>query len=194
VTQHLQPVTVPEGTSGDWSVARFTVSEAEAKFSALRAAIKGEHAVPAGTYTALRYGGRTSGEIVMSDTPGEMRDHLEPVYRARGHVLINGLGLGMVLAAVLRKPAVTQVTVVELSKDVIQLVAPHYVDPRLTIVHADAFKYTPPRGSRYEVVWHDIWPTICSDNLKEMRQLRRKYARRATWQGCWSEDQIGCYR
>jgi hypothetical protein len=47
-------VSVPEGTSGPWCVERFTVSEADAKFTRLRAALHHGHGtVPAGTYTKL---------------------------------------------------------------------------------------------------------------------------------------------
>lgn len=181
------PVSIAEGTRGKWTVARFEVSEQEAKFAGLRAIFQGGRgSIRPGTYTKLVCKGRG---IVMSDTPDEMRDHSEPVLRARGHVLINGLGLGMVLTNVLRKPDVTAVTVVEVDPDVIALVGPNYTDPRVQIVQACAFNYAPPKGVRYGAVWHDIWDTICGDNLPEMTRLKRKYGRRADWQGAWCEWQ-----
>lgn len=179
----MQQVSIAEGERGRWSVSRFTVSEQEAKFTALRAVMKGRGYVPAGSYTQLKRG----PVIVMSDTPDEMRDHRWAVHKARGHVLINGLGIGMVLTNVLQKPEVTAVTVVELDADVIALVGPNYSDPRVNIVHASAFDYAPPKGVRYGAVWHDIWDNICGDNLSEMTRLKRKYGRRADWQGCWCE-------
>ena len=125
----------------------------------------------------------------MTDTPSELRDLREPARRAvGGRVLVNGLGLGIVLQAVLEEPAVEHLTVVEASDDVITLVAPHWVERyggRLTVVHADAFKWRPPRGARYEVVWHDIWDDITTDNLAGMRRLHAKYSRRCGWQGSW---------
>jgi len=183
----LPQVDVPEGTRGPWSVSRFTVNEEQSKFDRLRAVVKGHgRYVPSGTYTALMRG----GYVIMSDTPDEMRDHYEPVRRAKGSVLINGLGIGMVLNAILRKPDVTDVTVIEKSADVIALVGPHYAnDPRVTIVEADALEYQPPKGERYAVVWHDIWDAICADNLDDMKRLHRKYGRRADWQGSWARAQ-----
>jgi len=78
------------------------------------------------------------------------------------------------------------VTVVEKSKDVISLVAKHYLgDHRVTIVNADAYLYKPPKGVKYDAVWHDIWDNICGDNLPEMTRLHRKYGKRADWQGSW---------
>ena len=125
----------------------------------------------------------------MSDTPDEKRDHYEIVNRAKGHVLINGLGLGMVLAAVLKKQEVERVTVVEIDADVISLVGPHFHNDRLVIIQSDAFTYKPPKGEIYGAVWHDIWDSICDDNLSEMTKLKRRYGRRTIWQGCWCEYQ-----
>lgn len=181
----IDRVDIPEGRAGNWAVERFVVSPEDAERERIRAVVCRGRGVPAGSYTRL-VRGRT---VVMSDTPDEMRDHYEAVHRARGHVLINGLGLGMVLRAVLKKPEVTRVTVVELSADVIGLVAPSYTDPRMTIVEASAFDYAPPKGERYGAVWHDIWDNITADNLPEMTRLKRKYGRRADWQGCWAEFQ-----
>ena len=81
------------------------------------------------------------------------------------------------------------VTVVEVDRDVIALVAPTYAgDRRLAIVNADAFTYQPPQGQRYAMVWHDIWDGIRTANLEQMVTLRRKFDQIADWQGCWAED------
>lgn len=181
----IESVTVPVGSRGKWAIERFTVSEQEAKFSALRAVVKGRGYVRAGTYTKLVHQSRG---IVMSDTHDERRDHMFAVHKASGHVLINGLGIGMVLAAILRKQNVERVTVVEIDPDVIALVGPTYLtDPRVTIIASSALDYRPPKGERYGAVWHDIWDTICADNLPQMTTLKRKYGRRTDWQGCWCE-------
>lgn len=185
----IDPVTIPEGTRGDWSVRRFVVTPEQSTLSAIRAAFKGRGYVPPGTYTELHH--RSRG-IVMSDTPDEIRDHNEIVRRAAGNVLINGLGIGMVLPAILRKPHVEKVTVVEIDQYIIDLVAPHYSNPQLDIVNASAYDFQPQKGIRYGAVWHDIWDTICTSNLPEMTRLKRKYGRRADWQGCWAERE--CHR
>lgn len=177
-------VTVPEGVSGDWRVERFTVSEEDAQMDRIRNMFKGRRSVDAGTYTRLMRG----GYLVMSDTRDEKSDHSYFVRAATGHVLINGLGLGMVLNAVLQKPDVTHVTVVEASADVIALVGPHYAGPRVTIVHSDAMTYQPPKGERFGAVWHDIWDDITADNLEDMKTLHRRYGRRTDWQGSWARE------
>jgi len=199
VKDRLRKVDVPEGCSGSWEVKRFTVSEDEAKrdeFSERLAAIQGRpyRPVSAGSYTRLARRGYT----IMTDTPSELRDLREPVRRAvGGHVLINGLGLGIVLQAVLEEPAVEHLTVVEASEDVIALVAPHWgarYGDRLAVVHADAFGWRPPRGARYDVVWHDIWDDITTDSLAGMRRLHAKYRRRCGWQGSWCRMECGGLR
>lgn len=179
----LQKVSVPEGTSGKWKVERFEVTAEQAALERIRGIMSGR-SVREGSYTRLLRG----GTLVMSDTDDEMRDHWTPVWAARDDILINGLGLGCVLAACLRKPEVRKVTVIEASEDVIQLVGPSYVDPRVEIIHADAFEYAPPKGVRFGMVWHDIWDYITADNLPEMTRLKRKYGRRTDWQGCWAES------
>jgi len=68
---------------------------------------------------------------------------------------------------------------------VIKLVVPFYKDKRLTIINADALEWKPPKGQRYDFVWHDIWDDICDDNLKEMEKLHRKYSKKTDWQDSW---------
>lgn len=179
-------VDVPEGISGDWRIERFVVSEEDAKWTQLRAVVtRGrDRPVPAGTYTRLMCG----GTVVMSDTVAEVEDHLFFIAEAKGRVLINGLGLGMVLNATLNHGNVEHATVVEVSPDVIALVGDHYArkfPDQVTIVNADARKWKPPRGVHYGHVWHDIWPTRCADDNRERANLRARYRKFCDWQGCW---------
>lgn len=176
----MEKVTLPEGQKGQWRIERFTTDRTD--FHSL---VRGR-GVPVGeTFTRAMRG----GTLVMSDTPAEMRDHWCAVRNAKGSCLLNGLGIGIVLKNILLKTEVTEVTVVEISQDLIDLVAPHYNDPRVTFVCADALEYKPPKGKKYDMVWHDIWDYICADNLDEMSKLHRKYGRRAGWQGSWCKSE-----
>lgn len=180
-------VTVPEAACGNWRVERFEISKEESAFGIFSFKAR---TPPAGVYTRLMHG----GELVMSDTPAEKRDHCAPVFEARrrgGRVLLHGLGLGMVLQAVQQLENVSAIDVVEIDKDVIKLVGPHYSkDKRVTIYHADALTRVPEKGRRWSVVWHDIWPNLCEDNLDEMKLLHRRYGRRCDWQGSWGRALI----
>jgi len=188
-------VDVPEDMYGDWKVEKFTVEEDAAKLHNIRATFSfggGGRTIEPGEYTRLV----RNGTIVMSDTPAEIRDHLEFVRRARqgGHILINGLGLGWALEAILDAPKIETITVVEKSYEVVSLIAKHYEDKcpsdkKLWIIQDDALTYKAPKGKRYNAVWHDIWDYICADNLDDMKTLHRKYGRRCDWQGSWCRYQ-----
>ena len=183
-------VAVPEGECDGMRVERFTVEEDASNLSFIQYRGRG---VEPGTYTRLM-AGKT---VWMSDTRSEWRDHYPAVYQIRQSetkwVLINGLGLGMVVKAALDQPHVERVDVVEIDPRVIKLVGPTYLaDPRVTIHEEDALKQMKlwPTGAQWDVVWHDIWPTICEDNLAEMSRLHRSYGRRADWQGSWSRESL----
>ncbi len=60
--------------------------------------------------------------------------------------------------------------------------------PRLTIHEDDALTRKWPTGTRWTVVWHDIWRDICTDNLPEMARLHRSFGRRCDWQDSWSKS------
>ena len=176
----LQKVDLPDMENGEWRISHFTPEHPD-----MYALFHGRLSVEVGeTYTRLHRG----HTLVMSDTPAEMRDHYAPVRNASGICLINGLGIGMVLKNILLKPDVTKVYVIEISQELIDLVSPYYDDPRVEFICCDAYEYQPPKGIRYNMVWHDIWDTICEDNLPEMTKLHRKYGRRTDWQGSWCKD------
>lgn len=172
-------ITVPDGTSNEWSVQSFTVEPDD--FSQRIAMMKTGRGVPAGNYKRLM----RNGTCVMSNTPDEIRDFQSFVWKSKGKILVNGLGLGVLLKALLDKDEVTHITVIEKSKDVIKLVGSSITDKRVTIINADAFEYKPPKGETYDCVWHDIWDYITEDNLPEMAKLHRKYGRRTDYQESW---------
>lgn len=176
------PVSVPDGVAGAYRVESFTVTEDDARWTALRSALGRDEYVPPGNYKRLMRG----NTVVMSNTPMEIRTNMEFIRAASGDVLINGLGIGMVLSAILDKPEVRSVTIVERAAEVIELVGPAFrKDHRVRIVEADALDFRPPKGAQYDTVWHDIWDYISTDNLSEMHRLHRKYGRRAAWQRSW---------
>jgi len=173
-------INVPNGKSNDWIVDEFTVGEND--ISQQISMMKSGRYVRGGTYKRLRRGRTT----VMSNTPDEIRDFVCEFRGVRGKVLINGLGLGVTVKYLLDNPEVTEVIVIEKSKDVIDLVADTYRnDNRFSVINDDCFEYSPPKGETYNFVWHDIWDYITSDNLEEMKKLHRKYGRRTKSQASW---------
>lgn len=180
----IDKVKLPEGENGNWSIINFEIDPQSIENFRL---MRDGRGAAGGKYTMLKCKGRG---VVMSDTEAERRDHMPFVRAATGHCLVNGLGLGMCLAAALKKDEVEHVTVIESEQEVIDLVWPNYKSDRCTIVKASAFDYKPPKGIRYGAVWHDIWDAICQDNYEEMKTLHRKYGRFADWQGSWGRPEI----
>lgn len=182
------PMDIPEGKSGNWSVVRYTVTDSDLGIYNLRLIRDGQYQriLPPGTYTRLMHGGAT----VMSDTPAESHEHARLLRQAKGRILLNGLGLGFCLAAILRKEGVESVTVIEKSHEVIALCAGQFLaDKRVHIIQGDALVWRPPTGVKYDVVWHDIWTNVMnSDDKSTATKLRRAYAQRCKWQSCWSEE------
>jgi hypothetical protein len=190
-------VDVPEGTCGKWSVEKFTISETDASRYNMFLAFKpggAARSVKPGTYTKLMAKG--AFDPIMSDTPAEIRDHFWFVRNASGKVLVTGLGLGVVTNALLLKPDVGHVTVIEVEPDIIKLVGGHYqakFGDRLEIIQADAYKWVPepPRfRGMFDYAWHDIWPSICSDNWNEIKKIKRHYQHWVTVQECWVEEEV----
>lgn len=127
-------------------------------------------------------------EVFMSDA--EWHDHRRVLELARGRVVVTGLGLGCIVRAMFARGLVERVTVVEREPDVIAMVWPElaaaYGD-RLELHQADALTGPLPRG-RWDLAWHDIWPTISALHLPEMFTLRRRYRHLARRQLCWGEE------
>ena len=121
---------VPAGERGRWSISTFEIA---VDIQNLRMCRDGRGCSP-GTFTRLVRDKRTT---VMSDTDAEINDFLPLIHAAFGDVLVSGLGLGCVTQALLARPEVNSVTVIEIDADVIALVGPHLECDRLTIVNAD---------------------------------------------------------
>jgi len=184
---------LPEKQVGNYRIHKFTITPEEAAVYNLKASIRGieDMSVEPGDYTALLRGSGDKGVVVMSDTPSERRDHMEIVKRGQGHVLVNGLGLGVVLNALCMSVDVDLVTVIEFVPEVISLVADHYRKKfagRVEIIQGDALQYRPPEGVRYGAVWNDIWDTVSSDNLPDMEVLHKRYEPLSDWCGSWREE------
>lgn len=172
------PKLVPTGEKGVAKVEHFQVSKQDYERSLLRAAVtRGRvEPVPEGTYAKLIVNGR----LMMSDTPMEHSTNLSFVMQARGNVFIAGLGLGMILAPLLRSPKVESILVLEKEADVIDLIGPVYLpanEAKLKIVHGDVFTHKPEADWKFDSIYFDIWPDIMESNHTEIQRLKRKYRR-----------------
>lgn len=154
--------------------------------------------VPPGEYICLQVLYDGSWWSVMMDTPAEYADHADLLDRARGRVLLHGLGLGCALSALLADPAVEHVDVVEANADVISIIAPYYRGYPVTIHHASCVAKEWADDVRWNYVWHDIWTEVTPDNLDDETaehgisygRLAEQFAGRAERQGAWAFDLV----
>ncbi len=99
--------------------------------------------------------------------------------KAEGNVLVGGLGLGMAPTMMLGMPKVNSITVVEIEKQIIDLVGPQ-IDDRIKIVHEDLFTYLmrPEIKGKYDFAYHDILyntgESMWADNMAPLYRLTRK--------------------
>lgn len=133
---------------------------------------------------------RVANRTMMSDTLHEKLTNYEIKRQARGNVLIAGLGIGMILHPILKKPEVLSVTVLEKERDVIEIVSPTLVSEKLLkIVHADIFDWRPEVGMKFDCIYFDIWADGSTDLAKsERRRLSarfRKYKAEGGWMNSW---------
>jgi hypothetical protein len=124
------------------------------------------------------------GDIVMEDSPQELRKHLPIWMAARGRVLVTGLGLGCVVRGLLASPEVGHVEVVEIDPDIIRVVGAEFAgDPRVTIHRGDARTIELP--GTWNFAWHDLW--CDGSGLHSMHlDLIARFGKRIGRQGAWA--------
>lgn len=99
---------------------------------------------------------RPHGEVVMEDSIRELRRHLPIWLRARGHVLVTGLGLGCVVRGLLASDQVERITVVEIDKGILKIVGREFErNPRVRLIEGNALKID--LAEKFDYAWHDIW-------------------------------------
>lgn len=143
-----------------------------------------------GQYVRLHINNR----LMMSDTAMERKTNRAFVNNAKGRVLIAGLGVGLIIQAIIDKEEVTEVVVIEKYQDVIDLVEPIFKHPKLKVICADIFEYDMPKEEKFDTIYFDIWAEISIDNLEQMKRLHAKYRRNKrsqdAWMHSWMKDEL----
>lgn len=133
---------------------------------------------------------------MMSNTSMEKFSNQKAVNRSHGHVLIGGLGIGLIIIPICEKDDVLSVTVIEKNPDVIALVAPHIKHQKLTIIQADIMEWRPAKGRKFNSIYFDIWPDINLDNLDDIKKLHACFKFRLDrkdphcWMSSWKVDDL----
>lgn len=190
---------LPEGKSGDHEVAHVEKPAGEEfETSTMRTAVIGRQprarlmfTYPT-TWHQLSYG----GGVWMTDYPIEQVQHDVKLEPFAGEVLVGGLGLGYALANLIDNSDVCKITVVEVSRDVANLVWPH-VDAKgkeVELVVDDLHVWlagTLPET--YDFCFFDIWQSDGERTMwKHVEPLRRLVAEGGFCDDasviCWNED------
>ena len=134
-------------------------------------------------------------EFCNTDTPMEKVTNRDFIENAHGRVLIGGLGIGLTLLPIMEKEDVSEITVVEYNKDVIDLIKPQLqLNSKVKIVQGDVFNYVPSRA--FNTIYMDIWSSVNSEvYFDEMEPLLDYYQNfldeedENTFLHCWCEVQ-----
>lgn len=192
---------IPEGKSGKFEI-KHRVYPAGSMFrtASARTAIFGKHecvkVVIDGPVIVHEL--RESGGVWMTDLPIEQAQidpALEPM---RGNVLVGGLGLGYAAQTLALKPSVDQVTVIERSPEVIDLVAEHLRGGKtkkrnkIRVIEADLHVWLRENPQlRFDWAFYDIWAPdgerVLFDHVLPLRELSRGIVPDENVR-CWNED------
>lgn len=145
-----------------------------------------------------------NGQYCMSANLTMKLRHVAFLQKARGDVLLTGLGLGMVAAACKRHPNVTSVTVVEIDKHLINFIRPHipvnrapYAQAAAIFERADAYTWSPRFGKTYDCIYHDIWSSLeLTSTWVGQQRLMERYAQWLRPEGvhsCFERDSLAAF-
>lgn len=176
------------GRVGKWSLENVTIAPGEVVEFFYK-----ESSFFPGDYTWLKH---DVHGVVRINSVSDFFNMQDCLRRAKGSVLLNGVGMGNFLTGVLDNPAVTLIMVVEKDKDLFKLVCEdakkREPTDRLQIFNADPVEWWPPQVDKWtreqwSVVWNEMWHLKNGDVASEINRMKRKYARRCDFVGAWRE-------
>ena len=180
---YQQLLRIPEGTQNGWEVRAFLEPAGPvARVSMRTAMMAGHHAKPlVYTHPTRWIELCENGKRWMSNLPIEQWQHRRQLGQMRGHVLIGGLGLGVMATLCACLDRVESITVIERSPEVYDLVWKHL---RLrgkdcSLIQADLNHWARQSGTlRFDSAYLDIWTgdgqgQYLSETLPLIRACRR---------------------
>lgn len=190
---YRSPIRIRPGKSGSFTVERAVVEGSTPIVGFRQAILRGLPPVTAKLAGPLTYHRLVEdGAVWMTDLPEELNQigELVETLRPRGRVLVGGLGLGVLAKAVANRSTVEQVTVIELSEDVINLCTPKHAP--YTVVQADIATYLAEHEEPFDFYLLDTWAgtgelTWWSEVMPLRRIIRQRFGARPVVH-CWAED------
>lgn len=134
-------------------------------------------------------------EIWMSVMPHEINTMKEPISKAKGNVLVLGLGLGYFLYNILLKPEVKKVDVVEKDLNVIKLFNTNLIEKfphleKINLLKGDAIEYLKNTDKKYDYVFADIWHNVGDGEMLYILLKKQEYRHPQTKFDYWIEKSI----
>lgn len=176
-------VDLPEMQVGDWTVAHLSVPAGKPIPTFDRGLVRFSEDV---VIRQLRH----KGKLWMSDSPSEREDMAEMAQAANGpHVLVAGLGMGLVAAMLADRPDIERVTVVEIASEVIEIIRPHLSSRKIEVVRADFRQWIKEANTDcYSFVILDIWGHISLEDIRDMVGLWA--ATKIRWGKIWGLENL----
>lgn len=114
---------------------------------------------------------------IMNNTDSEKANNLEIIHKARGDVLIAGLGIGLIVIPIMNKENVISIDIVEKYKEIIELIKPQLpLNDKVNIIYKDIANFIPTK--KYDVIYFDTLPEIqYLENEKKDRIKDGKFIR-----------------
>lgn len=135
----------------------------------------------------------------VSVCPSEINSMRGDIEKARGNVLVLGLGLGYFAYMCARKEIVSKVTVVEINEKILSVFKKHVLPlmecrDKIQLVSGDAIAYTDGiNDGEYDFVYCDIWEGAV-DGAKPYKALKKNEKRLPNTKfAYWIEPQIRAY-
>lgn len=128
-------------------------------------------------------------KVWMSLTPMELESQGYHARMAGGHVLVCGLGMGVLVFNLAHNPNVTRITVVDKDAHVIEMFQSYAKEwdlkNKVTIVCRDAFDYARSPYRAVDTLIVDIWPNLGSEHAERdtLRIQKRVKAKHVAWWG-----------
>lgn len=191
---YASPISLPERTVGKFSISHRTIEGTIPVVGHRQAILRGmlpvvgKLAQPRRIHQLVVY----RQGLWMTDLPEELNQIAEMLHEVqpKGKVLVGGLGLGIVATVVSRLPTVSEVVVIEKSKEVIELCASD--EESYKVVKSDILTYLKKHKNPFNYYLLDTWAgtsevTWWGEVLPLRRAIRQRFGLVPVIH-CWAED------
>lgn len=180
---------IPEGQIGEFRITHRTKTWPEVTMETMKSPADWTmRFARTGTYCILW----THDKTIMSDTDFERVTNRDILRDAQGHVLVGGLGIGMLPYHLCKKKSIKSVIVLELRQEVIELVAPHIKHRKLNVVQGDVMHPPLLPRQQFDYVYLDIWPQVGVewDELKPLLDSYKGFLKKGGTVDAWLSEYI----